>query len=486
MAEWQTRRIQNPLSLTDVWVQVPPPAFEKALRNRAIFSRLFLFPFSPYGNLMVNTSGVTPSSETIIEFDVRTDEMLVNMGPQHPSTHGVLRLVLRTDGEVVSEVVPHLGYLHRCAEKIGENLTPIQYIPYTDRMDYLAGMNMNLGYSLAIEKLCGMKLPEKAKIIRVIIGELNRIASHLVGMGAYGLDLGSFSPFLYAFREREHILDLFEDVCGARLTYSYLTIGGAHDDLPEGWLQRLSNFLEYFKPRIPEYHAMLTTNHIFVKRTAGIGILSKEKAIAYGCTGPMLRASLDRTKGDPDWDLRKTEPYCGYENYTFDVPLPPFDNAPAGVVIGDCWHRFYVRMREVVESIKIIEQAIERYKPLQAETLEVLRAYDAIKKTLTPAELKAEDAKLNDILKTRLGHRIEPPRTITPGECYVETECPRGQMGFYVVGRPNKENVPLRVRARSSSFCNLSIANEVCKGCLIADIPAIIGSTDIVMGEIDR
>ena len=170
--------------------------------------------------------------------EIRTETMTVNMGPQHPSTHGVLRLVLRTDGEVISEVTPHLGYLHRCAEKIGENVTPIQFIPYTDRMDYLAGMNMNLGYSMAVEKLCGMKLPEKAQVVRVVIAELNRIASHLVGMGAYGLDLGTFSPFLYAFREREMILDLFEEVCGARLTYSYITIGGVHDDLPDGWIER--------------------------------------------------------------------------------------------------------------------------------------------------------------------------------------------------------------------------------------------------------
>ena len=423
---------------------------------------------------------------TVIEFDVRTDEMLVNMGPQHPSTHGVLRLVLRTDGEVISEVTPHLGYLHRCAEKIGENLLPIQYIPYTDRMDYLAGMNMNLGYSLAVEKLCAMTVPEKANVIRVLIGELNRVASHLVGMGAYGLDLGTFSPFLYAFREREHILDLFEDVCGARLTYSYLTIGGAHDDLPAGWLERLKNFITYFKPRIAEYHAMLTENHIFVKRTANVGVLSKEKALAYGCTGPMLRASLDRSKGDPDWDLRKIEPYCGYETYQFDIPLPPYPEAPADAVIGDCWHRFYVRMRAVVESLKIIEQAIDRYAALRAEGDQLLAEYEARKPTLSPADVKTEDARLNEAFKTRLGHRIEPPRFLTPGECYVETECPRGQMGFYVVGRPGKEGVPLRVRARSSSFCNLSVANEICKGCLIADVPAIIGSIDIVMGEIDR
>jgi NADH-quinone oxidoreductase subunit D len=427
-----------------------------------------------------------PADPTIIEFDVRTDEMLVNMGPQHPSTHGVLRLVLRTDGEVISDVAPHLGYLHRCAEKIGENVTPIQFIPYTDRMDYLAGMNMNLGYSLAIEKLASLKVPEKAKIIRVLICELNRIASHLVGMGAYGLDLGSFSPFLYAFREREHILDLFEDVCGARLTYSYITIGGAHDDLPTGWTTRCRKFIDYLKPRIPEYHALLTTNHIFVKRTAGIGVLSKEMALSYGCTGPMLRGSLDSTKGDPAWDLRKTEPYSGYEEYTFDVPLPPYDTAPSGTVIGDCWHRFYVRMREVVESIKLVEQAMEKYEALHAEGEKVKAEFAARRSTLTPDEAKKADAALAELMKTKYSHRVEPPRTLPAGECYVETECPRGQMGFHVVGRPSKENVPLRVRARSSCFCNLSVTNELCRGCLVADVPAIVGSVDVVMGEIDR
>ena len=394
---------------------------------------------------------VSTPDPTVIEFDVRTDEMLVNMGPQHPSTHGVLRLVLRTDGEVISEVVPHLGYLHRCAEKIGENVTPIQFIPYTDRMDYLAAMNMNLGYSLAIEKLAGMKLPERANVCRVIAAEMNRIASHLVGMGAYGLDLGTFSPFLYAFREREQILDLFEELCGARLTYSYVTIGGVHDDLPLGWAERCQKFLDYLKPRVDEYHTLLTRNHIFVKRTAGIGIMSKEMALDYGCTGPMLRGSLNREAGDPDWDLRKIEPYCGYEGYTFDAIIPPFpDWVPAGSVIGDCWHRFMVRMLELVESIKLVEQALKKHPTAQGS------------------------------------HRIEPPRHLPAGECYVETECPRGQMGFHVVGSPQKSNVPLRVRAKSSSFCNLSVTDEICRGCLIADIPAIVGSIDIVMGEIDR
>jgi NADH-quinone oxidoreductase subunit D len=309
---------------------------------------------------------------------------------------------------------------------------------------------MNLGYSLAVEKLCGMKIPEKAQVIRVIIAELNRIASHLVGMGAYGLDLGTFSPFLYAFREREMILDLFEDVCGARLTYSYITIGGVHDDLPDGWVERCQKFLDYLKPRVAEYHTLLTYNHIFVKRTAGVGILPKDLALAYGCTGPMLRGSLDSSQGDPVWDLRKLEPYCGYEHYDFKAIVPPFPEAPTGTVLGDCWHRFYVRMLELVESIKITEQALARYGSAAGS------------------------------------HRIEPPRTLAPGEAYLETECPRGQMGFYVVGRPAKDPVPLRVRARSSSFSNLSVANEICRGCLVADVPAIIGSIDIVMGEIDR
>jgi NADH-quinone oxidoreductase subunit D len=398
----------------------------------------------------MSTATLPTADPTIIEFDVRTDEMLVNMGPQHPSTHGVLRLVLRTDGEVISEVTPHMGYLHRCAEKIGENVTPIQYIPYTDRMDYLAAMNMNLGYSLAIEKLSGLKVPEKANVIRVIISELDRIASHLVAMGTYGLDLGTFSPFLYAFREREQILDLLEEVCGARLTYSYITIGGVHDDLPPGWIEHCREFLNYLKPRIEEYHTLLTRNHIFVKRTAGIGILPRDLALSHGCTGPMLRGSLDRVAGDPEWDLRRLEPYCGYENYDFKVIIGPFDDRPAGAVIGDCWHRYYVRMLEVVESIRIVEQGLEKYSTAQGS------------------------------------HRVEPLRQLPPGECYVESECPRGQMGFHVVGSPAKSPVPLRVRAKSSCFANLSVTNEICKGCLIADVPAIVGSIDIVMGEIDR
>jgi NADH-quinone oxidoreductase subunit D len=403
----------------------------------------------------------------IVEFDVRTDEMLVNMGPQHPSTHGVLRLVLRTDGEVVSEVTPHIGYLHRCAEKIGENLTPRQWIPYTDRMDYLAAMNMNLGMSLAFEKLLGIEVPEKAMTLRVIIGELGRIASHLVGMGAYGLDLGSFSPFLYAFRERETILDLFEEACGARLTYSYLTIGGATHDLPGeitippglaaltgrnpqmklAWADALRLFLEHLELRIREYHTLLTRNAIFIKRTAGIGVLSREMAIDHGCTGPVLRGS------GVDHDLRRDgEPIYTrmYEGYEFDIPVAPFEDAPPDAVLGDAWCRFYVRMLEVVQSIGLVRQALDRYP------------------------------------NTEGTHRVpfKMNTKLPKDECYLETECPRGQMGFYIVGNGNAE--PLRARAKSSCFCNLSVTNKLCEGILLADIPSIVGSLDIVMGEIDR
>jgi NADH-quinone oxidoreductase subunit D len=394
--------------------------------------------------------------QRIIEFDVRTDEMLVNMGPQHPSTHGVLRLVLRTDGEIVSEVTPHIGYLHRCAEKIGENLTPRQWIPYTDRMDYLAGMNMNLGWALAVEKLLKYEMPERGKHLRVIIAEMGRIASHLVGMGAYGLDLGTFSPFLYAFREREKILDLFEEACGARLTYSYITVGGATADLPPGWLQRCENFLAELEPIIAEYHALLTTNAIFVRRTAAVGVLSPEMAISYGCTGPVLRGSGVDQDLRRDGEERYTEMYDGYAfevivekngHYPKDHNYPP---VPQQAILGDSWHRFYVRMLEVVQSIDIVRQAIDRYSRATGSW----------------------------------GEPVKLAEKLPKGEAYLETECPRGQMGFYLISEGG--SIPWRVRARSSSFCNLSVTHELCKGCLIADVPAIVGSLDIVMGEIDR
>ena len=393
----------------------------------------------------------------LVEFDVRTDEMLINMGPQHPSTHGVLRLVLRTDGEVVSDVVPHIGYLHRCAEKIGEKLSPRQWIPYTDRMDYLAGMNMNLGWAMAIEKLLSLEIPDRARHLRVMVCELNRIASHLVAAGTYGLDLGSFTPFLYCFREREKILNLFEEVCGARLTYSFITPGGVMADLSPGWLDRCEQFLGEFEEVIPELHTVLTSNEIFIRRTGGIGVLSPEMAINYGCSGPVLRGSGVK------WDLRRdgeARVTRMYEDYEFEViaehegrypqDRDDYPAVPPEAVLGDCWHRFYVRMIECVQSIRLIRQAMEKYRQCDGP----------------------------------LGEPIKMTQKLPKGEAYLETEAPKGQMGFLVVG--DGTAVPWRVRARSSSFCNLSVAREICRGFLLADIPAIIGSLDIVMGEIDR
>ena len=413
------------------------------------------------------TASAPPLDPRTIEFDVRTDEMLVNMGPQHPSTHGVLRLLLRTDGEIVRECTPHIGYLHRCAEKIGENLTPAQFIPYTDRMDYLAAMNMNLGWSCAVEKMLRIDVPEKGRHLRVAIAELGRIASHLLGMGAYGLDLGSFSPFLYAFREREMILDLFEHACGARLTCSYLTPGGATHDLPEvvpmppglaqvtgvaegtemSWCDVVRAFLDWFEPRIPEYHTLLTRNGIFIKRTAGIGELPVDMAIGHGCTGPVLRGS------GVDHDLRRDgeEVYARhYDGYDFEVPHGPFEDAPPEAILGDNWTRFYVRMLEVVQSVSLVRQALDRYE--------------------------ATDGPF------RVAHRWN--QKLPKDEVYLETECPRGQMGFGIVG--DGTPIPLRARAKSSSFCNLSVIGPLSVGCFIADVPSILGSLDVVMGEIDR
>jgi len=251
-----------------------------------------------------------------VSSDVRTEELLVNMGPQHPSTHGVLRVVFLTDGELVLKATPHIGYLHRCGEKIAEQVPYSQFIPYTDRLDYLAAMNNNLGFALAVERLAGIEVPERARYIRVIFAELNRIASHLVTIGSLGLDMGAWTAMLYCWREREWILDLFESTCGARLTYSYIRIGGVAADLPDNFVADCREFLDYFEPKIQEYNDLLSYNYIFVKRTADVGICPRDLAISYGLTGPSLRGS------DVKWDLRKTMPYCGYEEFDFEVPGP--------------------------------------------------------------------------------------------------------------------------------------------------------------------
>jgi NADH-quinone oxidoreductase subunit D len=395
---------------------------------------------------------LTSQPDLLADFDsagqpgeLRTEEMLINMGPQHPSTHGVLRLVLRTDGEMVLETTPHIGYLHRCAEKIGESVTPAQFIPITDRLDYLAAMNNNQAFSIAIEKLCGLEVPERGRYIRIIMAELNRIASHVVSFGTFGLEMGAFTPLLFGFREREYILDLFESTCGARLTYSYITVGGPNQDLPEGFAEKLAWYLDYLEPKIDDYNNLLTFNHIFVKRTAGVGVIPAEDAIAWGLTGPCLRGSGVK------WDLRKCEPYDIYDRFEFDIPVGVdggSDGIPKGVTVGDSWNRYFVRICEIKQSIRILRQCLKQMP-------------EGDFRTKVPRVLK-----------------------LPPKEVYFEAEVPRGQLGFLVVGEGKP--IPRRVKIRGPSFCNLSIVPHVCQNVLLADLVAIVGSIDVVMGEVDR
>ena len=374
--------------------------------------------------------------------DVATSDLEVSMGPQHPATHGVMKILLRADGEMVTAAQPHLGFLHRCAEKIGENVEWLQYLPYTDRYDYLASMNNNLGYSMAVENLLQVEIPKRAQLLRMICVELNRIASHLVAYGTYGLDLGAFTPFLYAFREREWLLMLFEKICGARLTYSYLRIGGVFNDAPPGWLEEVANFCDVFDEKWVEYRDLLMMNHIFIKRTADIGVITPAQALDFGLTGPMLRGS------GIDWDLRRDMPYMLYDEIwkagAYEIPL----GSGAQGQLGDCWDRVYVRVQEMVESIKIVRWCLANIEPgpTIAELPKVLR--------------------------------------VPPGEAYVGIENPRGELGHYLVSDGGK--VAVRCRVRGPSFCNLPILEDIMPHTFLADSVAIIGSTDVVIGETDR
>ncbi len=373
-----------------------------------------------------------------VDVEFQSEEMLVNMGPQHPSTHGVLRIVLRTDGEYVREATPHLGYLHRCKEKIGENLPYIQYIGYTDRLDYLASMNNNHAWSMAVERLAGIPVPPRAEWIRVLAAELQRVASHLVSFGAYGLDMGAFTPFLYAFREREYILDLFEQLCGARLTLSYINVGGVTWDLPPRFLEKLTEFLDYFEPKVDEYDRLLSGNHIFVKRTANVGVVSRELAIGYALSGPMIRGS-----GIP-MDLRRDRPYSIYPQLEFDVPV----GTGLRGTVGDCWDRYWVKMLELRQCVRILRQCTAQMP--------------------------------EGPFRTKLPRALKVPA----GEVYAEFENPRGHLGFYIESQGGV--IPYRVKIRGPSFVNLAVTKELCRDVLLGDVPAIIGSIDIVMGEVDR
>jgi NADH-quinone oxidoreductase subunit D len=353
-----------------------------------------------------------------------------------------MRILIRADGELVTGAQPHLGYLHRCAEKIGENVEWLQYLPYTDRYDYLAAMNNNLGYSMAVEALMGIEIPPRAELIRMICAELNRIGSHLIAFGTYGIDLGAFTPFLYAFREREWMMALFEKICGARLTYSYIRIGGVFNDAPPGWFGEVERFCDVFVEKWKEYVDLLLHNKIFVARTAHVGVIDELTALEFGLPGPILRAAGN------DWDLRKDMPYMFYgdawKDKAFDVPVGRGEKGTT----GDCWDRTYVRVQEMYESIRIVRWCLERVEPgpVIADIPKVLR--------------------------------------IPPGEAYVGIENPRGELGHYVVSDGGK--VGTRVRVRGPSFVNVQVLEKIMPNTLLADAVAIVGSVDVVIGETDR
>ena len=369
---------------------------------------------------------------------IETGEMVLNMGPQHPSTHGVLRLKIHTDGEVVSKIEPVLGYLHRCFEKHCEKLSYEQIVPFTDRCDYLASMHMDHAYSITVEKLLDIELPERVEYIRVIVSELQRIASHLIAVGAFGLDVGAITPFTWTLRDRERILDLFEALCGARLLYNYIWPGGLSHDLPPHFIDKTKDFINYFKPKIIELNDLLSTNKIFIERSADVGVLPADIAINYGVTGPSLRGS------GVSFDLRKDEPYSIYEKFDFEVPIGKGEMG----TIGDCWDRYIVRVREMEESLKILVQACD--------------------------QIPSGD------VHAALPKKIRPEK----GEIYGRYESARGDVGFYIIS--NGKNIPLRVKMRSPAFCNLSVLSEISEGWMISDVIANLGSLDIVLGEIDR
>ncbi len=369
---------------------------------------------------------------------LKTEEMVLNMGPQHPSTHGVLRLELVIEGEIIKDVIPHIGYLHRCFEKHCEVMTYPQIIPYTDRMDYLASMGNEFGYVVAMERLMGIEVPERVEYIRVIMAELQRIASHLVALGTYGADLGAFTPFLFCFRDRERILTLFEITCGARLLYNYMWIGGVSHDLHPDFIRLTKEFIKDFRPNLKELNDLLTFNQIFIDRTANVGILPADTAINYGITGPNLRASGVK------WDLRINDPYSIYDRFDFEIPI---GNGKYGTV-GDCWDRYYMRMLEMEESLRIVEQAIDQIP--------------------------------DGDVSSAIPKRVKPPA----GQIYSRVENARGELGYFIISDGSVN--PTRVKVRAPSFVNMEIFGELCKGHMIADVVAILGSIDIVLGEIDR
>jgi len=383
------------------------------------------------------------TSETL-----RTEEMVLNMGPQHPSTHGVLRLEVVTDGEIVVDVVPHVGYLHRCFEKHAQSLPFNQVIPYVDRLDYLAAMNSEHAYVMGVERMLGIQddIPKRIEYIRVVVAELNRLASHFVALGTYAMDIGAYTPFLWMMRDREQILRLLEWTCGARMLYNYIWIGGLFYDLPVGFEERCSEFIQYLKPKLVELQQLVVDNKIFVQRTANVGVLPLPVAINYGCTGPMLRGSGLR------YDLRKVDAYSVYPELDFDIPI---GEGKMGTV-GDCWDRTWVRVAECWESVKMIEQSLVQLQGDYKRT----PSFDP--QAFVPKKIR--------------------PKAM---DFYARGEASKGELGFFFRS-DGRSDIPVRCKARSCSFHNLSVIGEMSKGSLLADLVAIIGSIDVVMGEVDR
>ena len=367
-----------------------------------------------------------------------TEDMTISVGPQHPSTHGVLRFVVKTDGEVIREAIPDVGYLHRSIEKIGEKVTWHGYVPYTDRADYLAAMFANQGFCMGAEKLGRIEVARRGEFCRVIACELNRIASHLISVGTFGQDIGAITPFLHALRERETINDLMEEICGARLTYNYIRIGGVGYDITPQTCDRITQFLDHFERIIDEYNRLLSYNKIYVERLVNVAVITKEEAFQYNIVGPNLRACGVK------WDLRRDIPYSVYPELDFEIPVGTGERG----ALGDCYDRYMVRVREMEESCKITRQC-----------LKMMPKGPAISK---------------------VARKFKPP----PGEAYVRVEAPRGDMGFYVVS--DGSEYPYRVRIRTGSFTAMAMIDKLSRGIMMADLIALIASLDVDAPEIDR
>ena len=386
------------------------------------------------------------------------EKMVLNMGPSHPATHGVLRLVLEMDGETITKAVPDVGYLHRGDEKIAENMQYNQFVPYTDRLDYLAPLANNVAYALAVEKLMGWELPPRGKAIRVICCETARISAHLLGLGAMALDLGAMTAFLYTFTEREKLYNLFELLTGARFTTSYTRVGGQIRDLPEKFIPQLEKFLDGFIPQLDEVDKLLTRNRIFVDRTRDIGVIPRDRAIAYGLSGPNLRGS------GVEHDLRRKHPYLDYDQYDFEVVVG---------TAGDCYDRYLVRVEEMRQSARILRQVIEKLPHGPINVADWKNMPPPKSRVMT----KMEELIHHFIVVTE---GLDAP----PGEIYFAAENPKGELGFYINSKGG--GVPHRLKIRAPSFVNLSILPELLPGSLLSDVVAILGSLDFVMGECDR